>query len=135
MSPLRRVRSTLGSLFRKHTLDRDLDAELHSYEVLLTEQNVGEGMDPDQARRAARLEMGGIEQVKEHVRERRVGASIDTMAQDVRFGFRSLRANAGLTFVAVLILTIGLMQSGIARVVVFPKMSNDFISGYLMGWD
>jgi predicted permease len=108
MSLLSQIKSTFRSLFRKQKLDRDLDAELHSYEDLLTDRKVGEGMEPEQARRTARLEMGGIEQVKEHVRERRVGAAIDTLAQDIRHGFRSLRTNTGLSFVAILILAIGI---------------------------
>jgi len=108
MSARQRVRSALRSLFRKEALDRDLDDELRSYQDLLTDEKLRQGMEPEQARRAARVELGGIEQVKERVRERRLGASIDTLAQDVRYGLRSLKNNAGLTFVAVFILAIGI---------------------------
>ncbi len=108
MSVWSRIRSTFRSLFRKRRLDADLDDELRSYQELLAAEKIRAGMDPDEARRAARHETGGIEQVKERVRERRLGASIDTLAQDVRVGVRSLRSNAGLSAVAILILAVGI---------------------------
>jgi len=108
MPAYRRIISTLQSLFRKEELDRDLDEELSSYLDLLAEEKVRAGMSPEQARRAARLELGGVEQVKEKVRERRVGAMTDTLFQDVRYAVRTLSKNAGFSAVAILILAIGI---------------------------
>ncbi len=125
MSLLSRIRGTLKSLFLKQTLDRDLDEELNSYLDLLAEEKVSAGMTPEQARRKARLELGGVEQVKEQVREQRLGASIDTFAQDVRYGARSLRKNRGLTIVAVLILAIGIG----ANTTLFSTVSAALIGG------
>ena len=71
--------STFRSLFRKDELDRELDEELASYLEMLTEEKIRAGMSPEQARRAARIELGGMEQVKEKVRERRLGALADTV--------------------------------------------------------
>jgi putative ABC transport system permease protein len=102
------AKSVFQSLFRKGELDRDLDEELHSYLSMLVEEKVRAGMDPAEAARRARIELGGVEQVKEGVRERRVGVGLDTLAQDVRYAFRTLRKNAGLTAVAALILAIGI---------------------------
>jgi putative ABC transport system permease protein len=125
MSLLTRIRGTIRSLFRKQKLDSDLDEELNSYLDLLTEEKVRAGMNPEQARRAARLELGGIEQVKERVRDRRLGASIDRLAQDVRYGIRSLWNNVGLTVVAVLILAIGIG----ANTTLFSTVSAALIGG------
>src|SRR5438552_14612656 len=68
MSPLPRLSSLLRNLFRKDRVERDLDSEVSAYLDQLVEEKISAGMAPEQARRAARIELGGPEQVKEQVR-------------------------------------------------------------------
>jgi len=69
MPLLVKVRSFLRNLFSFRRVEGDLDQEVHSHLEMLTEENIRSGMQPKDARRAARIELGGIEQVKEQVRE------------------------------------------------------------------
>ncbi len=64
-----RTKNLLRNLFRSKHVESDLDAELRSYADLLTDENRAQGLAPDEARRKARIELGGIEQVKENVRD------------------------------------------------------------------
>jgi predicted permease len=108
MSPYRWIKSALQSLCRKAELDGELDEELRSVLTMIVEEKIRAGVAPADAVRQAKIEMGGVEQVKEEVRRERMGAGLDTLVQDVRFSLRALRRNAGLTAIAALILAIGI---------------------------
>jgi len=108
MPLLVKVRSVLRNLFSFRRVEGDLDQEVHSHLEMLTEENIRSGMQPKDARRAARIELGGIEQVKEQVREERLGNWLPSVISDCRYGVRQLRKNPSFTAVAVLTLALGI---------------------------
>ncbi len=108
--PIRaRLASLWRTLFRQARLEHDLDDELRTYVEGLTEQKIHDGADRAAARRAALAETGGVEQVKERVRDVRTGVWLEQALRDVRISLRMLRRTPGFTavVVATLALSIG----------------------------
>ena len=103
-----RLRHVVRNLLRRGRVERELTHEIDGYVDLLIEEKVARGMSRDDARRAARLELGGIEPVKEHVRDARAGAWFDALGQHVRFGVRALVRRPGFALVAILTLGVGM---------------------------
>ena len=108
MSLLVEVRSFLRNLFLSRRVEVDLDEEIHSHLEMLIAENIRAGMPPHEAQRAARIELGGVEQVKEQVREERIGNWLHSVISDCRYGIRKLRKNPGFTVVAILTLALGI---------------------------
>lgn len=71
------LRSLIRNLAHRREAESELDAEVQSYVNLLAAEKQDQGMTPEVAQRAAKLELGGVEQVKEQTREVRAGAWVE----------------------------------------------------------
>jgi putative ABC transport system permease protein len=95
-------------LFRRRRFERDLEDELKFDVECRTQDNLRAGMTSVEARRQALLSLGGVDQTKEQCRDGLPLAWLQTVAQDLRYGIRGLRANPGFTLIAVLSLAAGI---------------------------
>ena len=102
------IASRLRGLVAAGRLDREIEDELHSHVEMETEANLRRGMTPEEARRAALREFGGVTQVAEAWREHRGFAWVQTFLRDLRFAFRLCRSNPGFTFAAAAPLAIAM---------------------------
>lgn len=88
--------------------DDEIEKELRFHVDTRTDDLIAAGVPPEEARRRARLEFGGVMQTKEAVREVGRWSSVNGLGQDLRFAFRTLRATPVVTVVAILSLALGI---------------------------
>ena len=108
MSFLRNLAGGLRGLFRKEQVEREMDEELGGYLDTAVNEKMRRGMSREEAMRAARIEMGGAESVKEQVRAVRWESLVETLWQDLEFGLRLLRFNPAFAAAAILSLALGI---------------------------
>jgi putative ABC transport system permease protein len=103
-----RLTSLWRNLFHKDRVDQEFTEEVQAYLDMLTEVKISQGLTPQEARRNALVELGGVAQVQEKVREIRMGQFIETAWRDVRTGARALVHSPVFTLVTVLSLALGI---------------------------
>jgi putative ABC transport system permease protein len=103
-----KIESFFRNLFCREEAEEQLDQEVSSYVTMLADEKIARGMSRDEAVRAAKIELGGSDQVKERVREIRAGAWLASLGQDLRFGGRMILHNPGFSALVVLTLALGI---------------------------
>ena len=108
MRTLRSALVRMAALFSRRRAELELSAEIESNLQLHIDDNLRSGMTPAQARRDALIKLGGVEAAREAWRDRRTLPLFELLAQDFRYGFRSLRRNGAFTAIVVAILAVGI---------------------------
>ena len=93
---------------RADAVETDASAELNTHLEFLIEDHVRRGLSPEAARRAAMVELGGLEQARALVGDARGFRVVDALTSDVRLAFRHLRRTPGFTTAAMVILALGI---------------------------
>jgi predicted permease len=94
--------------FQRDRADAEQRLELESYVDIATEEFIARGMEPHDAREAARRKLGNITQIREEVYRMNTLGYLEDFARHVRFTLRTLANNKSFAAIAILTLAIGI---------------------------
>src|SRR6266478_12417 len=121
-----RIRSWLRATLQRSRMESEMDEELRFHVEAYAEDLMRSGVARHEATRRARLEFGGIEGVKEEGREARGVRFLESLAQDLRYGARTLRKSLGFTAAAVFTLALGIAATTVMFSVVYNLLFDPF---------
>jgi putative ABC transport system permease protein len=111
-----------GRLFQKSRTEKHLDKELRFHLEQQIADYVATGMSPEEARRRANLGFGGLERVKEEVRDTRWETHLDNLLRDFRYAFRNLRKDRRFSLIAIFALALGIGSCTIVFSVIYSAL-------------
>jgi putative ABC transport system permease protein len=117
----------LRRLWQKPLVERQLDSELKFHLEKQIADYVASGLPPEEARRRASLEFGGVERFKEECREARWEHHLDIIVRDFRFAVRGLAKDRRFAFIAILALALGIGASTAIFSVVYNALFQPFV--------
>ncbi len=135
MSFIRNLASGLRALFRKEQVEQEMDEELRAYLDAAVKEKMRAGMTHAEARRAARVEMGSVESVKEEIRSAGWESAIEALWQDLRYGLRMLAKSPRFTAAAVITLAVGIGANTTIFSVAYRPMRYQDAGRLLMVWE
>jgi putative ABC transport system permease protein len=119
---MRRIRR----LFRSSHAEKELDRELQFHLDRQIAGHVAEGLSPEEARRRAKLEFGGLDRVKEEVRDVRWETHLDSLFRDFRYALRNLGKDRRFALVAIFALALGIGASTVVFSIFYSLFFNAF---------
>lgn len=108
IAALRRVFARFANVLRPASADREVEREIASHIALLEDEHRHRGLSVEEARRHARLDLGGVEQTKELHRNARSWPWLDDVRHDIRHALQMYLQNPGFTLVATVTLALGI---------------------------
>jgi predicted permease len=121
---LQDLRFRMRSLFRRRTVERELDQELEWHLAHLENKLLQSGLTPQEASRQARFALGGIEQTREACRDARGTRLLEDLLQDLRYAWRTLRKRPAFLTTAVFSLALGIGANTVVFGVVHALLLN-----------
>lgn len=134
-----RFKSWLVATLRRSRMESEMDAELRFHLEAYAEDLMNGGVGREEAMRRARLEFGGIEQVKEEVREAQGVHMVESLLQDLRYGANNMRRTPGFTAITILTLALGMGATtaifSAVNPILFESLPYPHASRIMMIWD